>query len=338
MNDHDVVYKVRCPKCNAPAGVKCKTKTGNKREISHAERCQVLGINVLGINMTPTVKKSLTAEYVLSVPCPHCKAGINVPCIDSKEYDLPVAKSHQARIRDMILKRHYETNDNYKRIGYTIVSQNDKKVTFRISTQTHRQNLFGKKGTAIFDASNGILLKSGLLPEWQPHNKSLYVRGHHNFYDGEEITVDLKTFEEIKFAMNEYNDYFSDKSTSENETHEDTCDGKSLESSQEDELKKRIGQILDTPEGIDSLTKIILKHKLGDKLQEQIEEDGTKENNEEGYFFVFDDPQMALPLSLPMTKEKAIERLKTMHDDSYDMSKLTVIKGTIVQPRISFDL
>lgn len=103
-----------------------------------------------------------------------------------------------------------------KQIELTVVSRNEKEVTFFISKQTRIGERFGRRCDALvsgkeFRASNGIILRSEFVPEVSFCRCLFYVRGEDKKRHKDLLTTTVSHFEEYQLAVNEYNEYFKGK-------------------------------------------------------------------------------------------------------------------------------
>ena len=85
------------------------------------------------------------------------------------------------------------------------ISRNCSMIRCRITKQTHRGGAFGKSDY-VFDATNGISLRSMLCPDFM--GNSVYVRGSKESSDCNTENVSIAHFNEIMEAVKEYNEYF----------------------------------------------------------------------------------------------------------------------------------
>lgn len=79
----------------------------------------------------------------------------------------------------------------------------------RIKTQTHILENFGKNGSEIFVAKNGVSLSSVGSPQWKPYEKRLFLRGYNHDKDQTTILILERDYYDIKDAVDEYNRIFA---------------------------------------------------------------------------------------------------------------------------------
>ena len=91
-----------------------------------------------------------------------------------------------------------------RHIEIEVVKVNDNKVTFKIGKQTHREIDFSSSGKS-FKASNGVLLKSLVSPEYDPTFNTLFVKGMDELRDNSILKCNRAVFYLICEAITEYN-------------------------------------------------------------------------------------------------------------------------------------
>lgn len=77
-------------------------------------------------------------------------------------------------------------------------------IYFKIGKQTHRIIDFASNGKS-FKASNGVLLKSFISPEYDPTDNILFVKGMDEFKDNRILRCNHSDFYLICEAITEYN-------------------------------------------------------------------------------------------------------------------------------------
>lgn len=77
-------------------------------------------------------------------------------------------------------------------------------IYFKIGKQTHREIDFSSNGKS-FKASNGVLLKSLVSPEYYPTDNTLFVKGMDEHKDNSILKCNRADFYLICEAITEYN-------------------------------------------------------------------------------------------------------------------------------------
>lgn len=81
----------------------------------------------------------------------------------------------------------------------------DSTIYFKIKEQTHREDDFCYNGRT-FIASNGYVLKSYYLPEYDGISGIIYVRGYFEDHDDKVLSCSKDEYTDICDAVNEYNE------------------------------------------------------------------------------------------------------------------------------------
>jgi len=90
----------------------------------------------------------------------------------------------------------------------------------RVKDQTHRENEFGALGEHTFTAKNGFVLRS--FCNIGIEAGVLYTRGYARAKDDRFVEVPSERWlNDCRFAVKEYNEYFSDKKTEPNTVDDD---------------------------------------------------------------------------------------------------------------------
>lgn len=104
----------------------------------------------------------------------------------------------------VILKEVKEEPPRHIELG--VVKVENGMVTFKIVAQTHRNDEFSQQADYIlFEAANGLKLRSWGGPEWKDGNPILHCRGHIYGHDNRELNCTTADFAKISEAVTEYN-------------------------------------------------------------------------------------------------------------------------------------
>lgn len=105
----------------------------------------------------------------------------------------------------------------------TVISAGQLTIDFKIVTQTHRVNDFGKDGIQHFTAKNGWRLFSASYPDVDFVGRTFMVRGSDLSKDNVVLTSSTNDFQSILDAVIEYNTFFLNDSASEPEVKKPKC-------------------------------------------------------------------------------------------------------------------
>ena len=106
----------------------------------------------------------------------------------------------------LIFKEVKEVKETPRRIELGVVKVEGDKVTFRIVEQTHRLGDFSQQiDPNTFKASNEIVFKSQIHPEWGGDDFILFCRGSSSDKDNLEVVCTTSEFARISEAISEYN-------------------------------------------------------------------------------------------------------------------------------------
>lgn len=89
-------------------------------------------------------------------------------------------------------------------IELIVIEADNNFIYFKIGKQTHRGDDFPFKGNS-FKASNGVLLKSLVSPEYDPTFNTLFVKGMDEYKDNRILRCNPSDFYLICEAITEYN-------------------------------------------------------------------------------------------------------------------------------------
>jgi len=106
-----------------------------------------------------------------------------------------------------------------RRIDIDKIRHRGERIVIQISLQTHRGTQFYRKkptktvpgydnpvNVNLFNAKNGITLKSVRCPEWNSIDRILYVRGYARDRDFSEIPLRTHEYDLVVQAIKEYNE------------------------------------------------------------------------------------------------------------------------------------
>lgn len=89
-------------------------------------------------------------------------------------------------------------------IELIVIEADNNFIYFKIGKQTHREIDFSSNGKS-FKASNGVLLKSLISPEYAPNDTVLFVKGADKLNDNNVLRCNRADFYLLCEAITEYN-------------------------------------------------------------------------------------------------------------------------------------